>query len=148
MDALTILLIFGGGIALTLLIVGIWLARKEKEDVKYPTAEKPHKKWPLWLGLLIAVIVVSCFCLAVNIIQTNNNHPDIVTLAEFNRIQTGMSYSQVVGIIGAPGTEISRSEIGGYLTIMYQWQNEISLGNMNAMFQNGALVSKAQFGLK
>jgi hypothetical protein len=84
----------------------------------------------------------------VNIIQTNNNHPDIVTLAEFNRIQTGMSYSQVVGIIGAPGTEISRSEIGGYLTIMYQWQNEISLGNMNAMFQNGALVSKAQFGLK
>jgi hypothetical protein len=57
-----------------------------------------------------------------------------------------MSYEQVVSIIGASGTEISRSEFAGNLTVMYSWKNADG-SNMNAMFQNGPLVNKAQFGL-
>jgi TM2 domain-containing membrane protein YozV len=34
----------------------------------------------------------------------------------------------------------------GYTTIMYSWKNPDG-SNMSAMFQNGELVSKAQFGL-
>ncbi len=70
----------------------------------------------------------------------------VVTMAEYNRLQTGMTYQQAVEIIGAPGEELSRSELAGTLTVMYSWSN-LGGSNMNAMFQNNGLVNKAQFGL-
>lgn len=70
-----------------------------------------------------------------------------VTMAEFAQLQTGMTYDQVVEIIGAPGEELSRSDIGGFTTVMFAWKNA-NASNMNAMFQNGGLVNKAQFGLR
>ena len=71
---------------------------------------------------------------------------EVVTMAEYDRIQKGMSYGQVTAIIGTAGTETSRSDLAGYSTIMYSWKNSNG-SNMNAMFQNGALVMKAQYGL-
>ncbi len=76
----------------------------------------------------------------------------VVTMSEYNRIKTGQSWAQVREIIGAKGSEISRSELAGYTTVMYSWTNSNG-SNMNAMFQGGSgtipkLVSKAQFGLK
>jgi len=70
----------------------------------------------------------------------------VVTAAEFDMIREGMTYQQVVGIIGAPGEQMSSSDIAGYRTVMYSWTNS-SGSNMNAMFQNGKLIQKAQFGL-
>jgi hypothetical protein len=70
-----------------------------------------------------------------------------VTLENFGRLKDGMTYPEVVKILGKEGTEISSSNIAGYKTVMYQWEGQ-GFGNMNAMFQNGKLVSKAQFGLK
>lgn len=75
--------------------------------------------------------------------------PPGVTLANYLRLRDGMRYSEVVAILGEAGTEMSRSDLGGITTVMYSWQGEGSLGaNMNAMFQGGKMVSKAQFGLK
>lgn len=72
-----------------------------------------------------------------------------VTMENYTRLTTGMSYAQVVEILGAPGTELSRSSLGGITTVMYQWEGTGSLGaNMNAMFQDDKLISKAQFGLR
>ena len=71
----------------------------------------------------------------------------VVSRAEYNRIRSGMSYSEVADIIG-DGTEISRSDMAGYTTEMYSWENPSGGGNMNAMFQNDELISKAQFGLE
>jgi hypothetical protein len=70
-----------------------------------------------------------------------------ITLANYERLQTGISYAQACEILGKTGTEMSRSEMVGYVTVMYSWQGD-GVANMNAMFQNGKLVSKAQFGLK
>lgn len=70
-----------------------------------------------------------------------------VTLANYNRLKTGMSYAEVSAILGE-GTEMSRSEIADYVTVMYSWDGDGFGANMNAMFQNGKLVQKAQFGLK
>jgi hypothetical protein len=69
-----------------------------------------------------------------------------VTKADLDAIRTGMTYEQVRGMIGVAGEEQSRSDLGGYRTIMYGWKNANG-SNMNAMFQNNQLVSKAQFGL-
>lgn len=78
--------------------------------------------------------------------QSFGSEPPIVTRSEYDQIREGMSYSEVKAIIGASGVELSRSDIAGYSTVMYSWTNSDG-SNMNAMFQNGGLVNKAQFGL-
>ncbi|NLQ05068.1 DUF3862 domain-containing protein [Cylindrospermopsis raciborskii] len=71
-----------------------------------------------------------------------------VTMANYNKLRTGMTYEQVVKILGEEGKEISSNDIAGYKNVMYMWKaGGFSVGNMNAMFQNGALVQKAQFEL-
>lgn len=78
--------------------------------------------------------------------QTIINSPPVVTKAEYDRIAEGMTYEQVRGIIGATGEELARNNIAGIETVMYSWMNSNG-SNMNAMFQNGKLMQKAQFGL-
>ncbi len=60
----------------------------------------------------------------------------VVSMDEYEKISTGMSYSEVIDIISS-GKEISRSDMAGYTTVMYMWQNDDG-SNMNAMFQNDA----------
>jgi predicted RNA-binding Zn-ribbon protein involved in translation (DUF1610 family) len=79
---------------------------------------------------------------------------DVVSKDNYDRIRDGMSYSEVVGIIGSRGTELSSSRLEGIqgvmpsiTTKMYSWQNP-NATNMTAMFQNDRLISKAQFGLR
>ena len=70
-------------------------------------------------------------------------------MENYNRLKTGMTYAQVVQILGKEGEELSSNEIGGYTTVMYKWDGDAGWGaNMNAMFQNGKMNSKSQFGLK
>ena len=79
---------------------------------------------------------------------------DVVSKEEFDRVSDGMSYSQVSSIIGDSGTESSSGTMEGVpgvmptiTTKMYTWQNSDG-SNMNAMFQNDRLITKAQAGLK
>lgn len=69
-----------------------------------------------------------------------------LTMANYEVVRIGMSYDQVVGILGG-GTEISRSELAGYTTVMYVWRDS-TRAKMNAMFQNDRLVNKFQFELR
>lgn len=73
-----------------------------------------------------------------------------VNMTNFSKLRNGMSYQEAVKILGKEGEVLSESEIGGIKTVMYKWDaDEGSWGaNMNAMFQNGKLMSKSQFGLK
>jgi hypothetical protein len=72
-----------------------------------------------------------------------------LNLEKFNKIETGMTYEQVVAIIGEEGTVLSESEISNIKTIIYSWYGKGSIGaNANITFQNGKVISKAQFGLK
>ncbi|MCM8536751.1 MAG: DUF3862 domain-containing protein [Lentisphaeraceae bacterium] len=79
---------------------------------------------------------------------------DLVTFAEYQKLKNGMSYKEAVQILGEQGEETSRNKIDGIPgvmksveTVMYSWMNA-SGSNINAMFQNDRLISKAQFGLK
>ncbi len=69
-----------------------------------------------------------------------------VTKQGYLSLQTGDSYSTVVRKLGCEGEEMSRTEMAGFVTVMYMWTGGL-MANMNAMFQNNELVSKAQFGL-
>ncbi len=70
-----------------------------------------------------------------------------VNIASFKRIKTGMSYAEVVEILGKEGEEMSSGGDGAFKTVMYKWDGGF-MANMNAMFQDDKLISKAQLGLK
>jgi len=70
-----------------------------------------------------------------------------VSFAKYDAIKSGMTYEEAISVLGASGEELSRSEIAGNVSVMYAWKNSDG-SNMNALFQNGKLISKAQFGLK
>ena len=70
-------------------------------------------------------------------------------LREFNQLKTGMSYRQVAGIIGCAGSLLSSSDMAGYKSEMFMWEGAGTLGaNMNALFQNGKMMMKSQYGLQ
>lgn len=72
-----------------------------------------------------------------------------VTKKQFDTVQPGMTLAEATQLLGCAGEELSVSEMAGHRTVMLKWDGRGSFGaNMNAMFQNGKLVTKAQFGLK
>jgi hypothetical protein len=74
-----------------------------------------------------------------------------ITKEEFDKIQNGMTYEQVVKIVGGEGHKVSESGKPGTTehTVMYDYQGEGDLGaNASLMFQGGKLINKSQFGLK
>ena len=70
-----------------------------------------------------------------------------VTKDQYTAVKMGMTVKEVEQILGCAGEEMSSSEFAGLKTIMLMWTGA-GFGNMNAMFQNDALMNKAQFGLK
>jgi hypothetical protein len=78
----------------------------------------------------------------------------VISLDEFNRISEGMSYSEVVGIVGQEGTESASSSMEAIPGVTeehtfkhYTWQNADG-SNMIAAFDNDRLNTKAQAGLR
>jgi len=69
------------------------------------------------------------------------------TMANYKHLQDGMTYEQVIAIVGAPSQELSKTSIAGHESVMYMWQAGLLGGNMNATFTDGRLVSKAQLNL-
>lgn len=69
-----------------------------------------------------------------------------VTLEKYNKINNGMTYEQVKGML-EDGMLMSQTELLGTKSEMYGWINSNG-SNMNITFQNGKVESKAQFQLK
>jgi len=149
-------------------VVCFWLGAKGHEMAwrsrRFESIEdfkKTMRVWNAWgIGALVAAILVGLMVggfMGAGVEIPGSDHVGSsdgvhttqagVTLAQYNQLQTGMSEQQVYAILG-PGTEISRSDIGGIVTVMYQWDGDGFGANMNAMFQNGHLIQKAQFGLE
>jgi hypothetical protein len=71
-----------------------------------------------------------------------------VTLANFNGVETGMTYAEVSEIFGSPGELSMETEILGRKMEIYSWRAATGLGNATISFRDGRVKSKAQFGLK
>ncbi len=70
--------------------------------------------------------------------QGNSN----VNVANFNRLQTGMNYAEVVKILGSEGEVMGITGTTGAKTVMYKWNGEVPGSFMQAIFQNDILVDK------
>lgn len=107
---------------------------------------KNKNKHPILGGILLFFGI----CLIVAALGNAGASKDKVTLEKFNAISSGMSYEEVVKIIGFDGDLNSQVDLGmgdAFKTEIYTWANPTG-SNMNATFQGGVVVSKAQVGLK
>lgn len=69
-------------------------------------------------------------------------------MREYLALADGMRIADAERIIGCAGTEMSRASYGGGVTVLLSWPGETGLiANMNATFDDGKLVGKAQLGL-
>ena len=108
------------------------------------------------LGLFVLLVFMSIVGQSTKVkqgTQTTNVNPTKeqtagVTMEKFTAIQEGMTYKEVSTILGSEGTISSSSEIAGIKTVLYTWKGTRFGANMNAMFQNDRMVSKAQFNLE
>ncbi len=123
--------------------------------------KKPvYKKWWFWLIIIIIIIMISMGGKGNNTenqttdtstTATDEKQDTKITLEKFEKIETGMSYEQVVEIIGEEGSTISETNITNdekYHTIMYSWKAKNGIANANVTFQGNKVISKAQVGLK
>ncbi len=74
---------------------------------------------------------------------------EYITLEEFNKIETGMSYEEVQEIVGSAGEVSVQSGSGEFSITMVTWYgNGMAGSNANVTFTNGEVTGKAQVGLK
>ncbi|MEK4718164.1 DUF3862 domain-containing protein [Priestia sp. FSL W8-0524] len=81
---------------------------------------------------------------------TKSTDDGVLTKEKFEQIKDGMTYEEVVKIIGSKGELLSESgEKGTSLyTVMYSFKADGSFGaNSSMMFQGNKLMNKSQFGL-
>jgi hypothetical protein len=84
---------------------------------------------------------------AIRTLNQETARQSVISKNMYDAVAIGLTAANVEAILGRAGEELSRSEIADITTAMYVWQNRDG-GNMNVLFQNGRVVSKAQFGLK
>ena len=124
-----------------------------------------QKKPTWWLIVGGLVVIVGMFWIAANVLGREQaiTHQHFIEgeewlmdvaidsgrikLSQFYKIQAEMTYEDVVKVFGGQGTLMSESNIAGYNTVVYMWQNSDG-GNAMLTFQNGRLYSKSQFGLR
>lgn len=71
-----------------------------------------------------------------------------INLEKFNKIEMGMTYNEVVEIIGEDGTIMSEYSSDGYTLKNYYWYAENEICNATICFENGEVIGKNQFGLE
>ena len=70
-----------------------------------------------------------------------------VSAAQFSEIKNGMTYEQVVKIMGSDGYITSESSIMGITVTIYQWDGNGIMSTAIVTFQNEKVISMSQYGL-
>lgn len=113
-------------------------------------AKRKPSGWRVFFGIILLFVGISIFVGAIggNSSSVENTEQGI-TAEKFNRIESGMTYDEVVNIVGSDGELLSQADVGGdeYKTEMYVWYGVVPGSNANVTFQGGKVVAKAQFGL-
>lgn len=93
------------------------------------------KKRVLILSFIMAVLLFIGGCDSVQVNEEN-----------YNKIQKGMSFNEVVEILGEDYEVSSSASYGDYNSNCYVWQG-FGGANITIIFLNGKVFSKAQAGL-
>lgn len=113
-----------------------------------------HTGLRIVLGLIIIIIGIGAIASS-NTTTDNNTKPvnsqtqeEKMTLEKFNKIETGMTYQQVVDIAGEEGTLSTESSYGDQTMKIYYWYAKNGISNATVSFMNGKVNAKSQIGLE
>lgn len=118
-----------------------------------PNCGKKLKHTGLTIVLIILVILLGVGA-ATSINDTTNptssqtSENTRATLEKFNQIQTGMTYQEVVEIMGEEGTLSTESSYGNQTMQIYYWYAKNGISNATISFTNGIVSAKSQIGLE
>ncbi len=70
-----------------------------------------------------------------------------LSMAKYEQLQTGLSYAEVVKIIGSEGSQTSSSSSGSYKTTTYKWEGDKN-ARIYVIFKDDKIQSKSQSNLK
>jgi hypothetical protein len=70
-----------------------------------------------------------------------------LSLNKYNQIKKGMTYQEVVSILGSEGTQVTSSGEGEYKVETYKWEDE-EFQFLSVVFMGGKVYSKVESGLK
>lgn len=105
----------------------------------------------LVLGVLMIIGACSSMVSDVPASQQNDSQSNAdngyATLEKFNSIKTGMTYEEVVAIMGSEGTVLSEASLVNTTTTIYYWYAKDGIFNMNVTVSDGKVIAKAQLGL-
>lgn len=118
-------------------------------------AKRKPNGWRVFWGTILLFVGIFIFAAAIagnsDSVETAAKEitSDLMTSEKFNAIETGMTYDEVVNIVGSEGELSSQVDIGGdeYKTEIYVWYGVVPGSNANVTFQGGKVVAKAELGL-
>lgn len=123
-----------------------------------PVCKRTQKKSHGCLISILVFIIIFCggIAMAINMndfvqksVSGVKNNSEYITLEEYDKIKTGMTYEDVVELVGSKGTISSQSEMNGYKIMIVIWYGDGMAGsNANVTFTNNEVTGKAQIGLK
>jgi hypothetical protein len=70
-----------------------------------------------------------------------------LSLNKYNQIKKGMTYQEVVSILGSEGTQVTSSGEGEYKVETYKWEDE-EFQFLSVVFMGDKVYSKVESGLK
>jgi hypothetical protein len=95
-----------------------------------------------FVGLIFAIGALS------NMVSSESSEKEWISMEEFSEIETGMTYDEVVEIVGCEGELSSEVSVVDITSEMYVWYGADGISNANVTFSNGKVMAKAQFGLE
>ena len=104
-----------------------------------------NKSIIIFVVIIVVVAAIIYFALTSGDGGSSINY---LTYANYTKIQNGMSYSEVVSILGNhEGTLDTSAGYGGYTLSYYSWSNSSGTRCIVVGFENGKVCAKSQYGL-
>lgn len=118
-----------------------------------PLYRGKKKKKPGFIRITLSMLLLF-FGIGLIVYSLSSNDPAHdgkahITLDEYNQIQAGMTYGEVISIVGGDGEITSESEFSGIKTKIVDWYADAPRGaNASVTFQDDVVISKSQFMLE
>ena len=104
-----------------------------------------NKSFIIFVVIIIVIAAITYFALTSSGGGSSINY---LTYENYTKIQNGMSYSEVVAILGNhQGTLDTTASSGGYTLSYYTWANSSGTRCIVVGFENGKVCAKSQYGL-
>lgn len=121
----------------------------EQINLEVEAPKKTQKK----KGLLIGIVVTVSVALFVGVIllcalTSTGGTSSYLTYENYLKICNGMTYTEVVNILGGQKGELDSSAGNGeYRLEYYSWTSSVNYDSIVVCFENGKVSAKSQFGL-